>query len=67
MMRVPQSMAMPWTYLICLLAGGVLITLSIAGDSDGIADVDGASGIADMMSPQPFDGVHQKGSSYSEN
>ena len=50
-MRVPQSIAMTWTYLVCLLAGGVLITLSIAGDSDGIADVDGASGIAEGGNP----------------
>ena len=26
---------MTWTYLFCLIAGGVLITLSIAGEADG--------------------------------
>ena len=36
---------MTWTYLFCLIAGGVLITLSIAGDADG--DLDGAPGIAE--------------------
>ena len=51
MMRIPQTMAMTWTYLVCLLAGGVLITLSIAGDGDGIPDVDGTSGIAEGGHP----------------
>ena len=35
---------MTWTYLFCLIAGGVLISLSIAGDAD--ADLDAASDIA---------------------
>ncbi len=36
---------MTWTYLFCLIAGGVLITLSIAGEADG--DCDAATGIAE--------------------
>ena len=41
---------MTWTYLFCLLAGGVLITLSIAGDSD-IPDGDAVTGIAEGGNP----------------
>ena len=41
---------MTWTYLFCLLAGGVLITLSIAGDSD-VPDGDGVTGIAEGGHP----------------
>lgn len=37
---------MTGTYLFCLLAGGVLITLSIVGES-GTADGDGVTGIAE--------------------
>ena len=40
---------MTWTYLFCLIAGGVLITLSIAGDAD--ADLEGAAGIAEGGNP----------------
>ena len=36
---------MTWTYLICLIAGGVLITLSIAGEADG--DLETPAGIAE--------------------
>ena len=42
-------MAMTWTYLFCLIAGGVLNTLSIAGDAD--ADLEGAAGIAEGGNP----------------
>ena len=41
---------MTWTYLFCLIAGGVLITLSIAGDSD-VPDGDGVTGIAEGGNP----------------
>ena len=41
---------MTWTYLFCLLAGGVLIALSIAGDSD-VPDGDGVTGIAEGGHP----------------
>ena len=44
-------MAMTLTYLFCLIAGAVLITLSIAGESDGIVDGDAASGIAEGGNP----------------
>ena len=40
---------MTWTYLFCLIAGGALITLSIAGDAD--ADLEGAAGIAEGGNP----------------
>jgi membrane protein implicated in regulation of membrane protease activity len=36
---------MTWTYLFCLIAGGVLITLSIAGEADG--DLGAAPDIAE--------------------
>ena len=42
---------MIWTYLFCLIAGGVLITLSIAGDADGAMGVDDAPGIAEGGTP----------------
>ena len=35
---------MTWTYLFCLIAGGVLITLSIASDADANLNVDGLNG-----------------------
>ena len=37
---------MTWTYLFCLIAGGVLISLSLAGE-DGSLGGDGSSGIAE--------------------
>ena len=49
-MRIPQPLTMTWTYLFCLIAGGVLITLSIAGDSD-VPDGDGVTGIAEGGNP----------------
>ena len=45
MMRFSSMTVMTWTYLFCLIAGGVLITLSIAGEVDG--DLDAAAGIAE--------------------
>lgn len=36
---------MTWTYFFCLVAGGVLITLSIAGEADD--DLSGGDGIAE--------------------
>lgn len=36
---------MTWTYLFCLIAGGVLISLSITGEADG--DLSGGDGIAE--------------------
>ncbi len=42
---------MTLTYLFCLIAGAVLITLSIAGESDGIVDGDAAIGIAEGGNP----------------
>ena len=41
---------MTWTYLFCLIAGGVLITLSIAGDADANLNVDGG-GISEGGNP----------------
>lgn len=38
---------MTWTYLFCLIAGGVLITLSIAGEADADFSGDAAGGIAE--------------------
>lgn len=35
---------MTWTYLFCLIAGGVLITLSIAGEADANLNVDVLNG-----------------------
>ena len=40
---------MTWTYLFCLIAGGVLITLSISGEAD--ADLEGSAGIAEGGNP----------------
>ena len=42
---------MTWTYLFCLIAGGVLITLSIAGESDGFVEGDAVTGIAEGGNP----------------
>ena len=42
---------MTWTYLFCLIAGGLLISLSIAGEADVDFGVDGASGIAEGGQP----------------
>ena len=44
-------MLMTWTYVFCLIAGGVLIMLSIAGESDSMIDGDAASGIAEGGNP----------------
>ena len=40
------------TYLFCLLAGGVLIALSLDGDSG--ADADGAGGNLSLLFSTPF-------------
>lgn len=42
---------MTWTYLVCLIAGGILITLSIAGESDSVLDGEVATGIAEGGNP----------------
>ena len=39
--HLPQNLPTIWTYLFCLVAGGILIAFSIAGDADSDVSGDG--------------------------